>query len=146
MSGKPTLLVVSKLDLPDAQDRLSEMRSLFPNVHGISSATGAGIQELVYTTWQAIQQAPLPELVTPEPMHIVLKPSEPFMIQKKDETFIISGERVERLAAMTNFDSDEGLARFEQILAKMGVDKKLREMGAMEGDTVRIGAFEFTYN
>jgi len=50
------------------------------------------------------------------------------------------------LAAMTNFDSDEGLARFEQILAKMGVEKKLRELGAVEGDTVRIGPFEFTYS
>jgi len=88
----------------------------------------------------------MPEIVTPEPTHIVLKPNEPFAIQRKDETFVVTGERVERLAAMTNFDSDEGLARFEQILAKMGVDKKLREMGAVEGDTVRIGPFEFTYS
>jgi len=56
------------------------------------------------------------------------------------------GERVERLAAMTDFDSDEGLARFEQILAKMGVEKKLRELGAAEGDTVRIGPYEFLYS
>ncbi|HEY9180897.1 MAG TPA: Obg family GTPase CgtA, partial [Candidatus Baltobacteraceae bacterium] len=77
---------------------------------------------------------------------IHLRPSEPFAIRKEDETFVISGERVERLAAMTNFDSDEGLARFEQILAKMGVDKKLRELGAVEGDTVRIGPYEFTYS
>ncbi|MEO6912700.1 MAG: Obg family GTPase CgtA, partial [Candidatus Baltobacteraceae bacterium] len=40
----------------------------------------------------------------------------------------------------------EGLGRFEQILAKMGVDKKLRELGAVDGDTVRIGEFEFTYS
>jgi GTP-binding protein len=47
---------------------------------------------------------------------------------------------------MTNFDSDEGLARFERVLAKMGVEKKLRELGANEGDTVRIGQYEFTYS
>lgn len=143
---KPTLLVVSKLDLPDAQARLEELRAQFPDVRGISSATGEGVKDLVYAAWRTIQETPLPEVAVPEPAKIHLKPSEPFAIHKEDETFVISGERVERLAAMTNFDSDEGLARFEQILAKMGVDKKLREMGAAEGDTVRIGHFEFTYS
>ena len=60
--------------------------------------------------------------------------------------YIVSGERVERLAHMTDFDSDEALARFEQILAKMGVDKKLRELGVQEGDTVRIAGVEFDYS
>lgn len=146
LPDKPTLLVVSKLDLPDARERLTELRAQFPEIRGISSATGEGVQDLVYAAWTAIQSAPIPEIVTPEPAKIHLRPSEPFTIHKEDETFIISGERVERLAAMTNFDSDEGLARFEQILAKMGVDKKLRELGAVEGDTVRIGPYEFTYS
>ncbi len=143
---KPTLLVVSKMDLPDAQARLAELRQHFPNVRGISSATGEGVQDLVYAASRAIQEAPLPQIVRPEAAHIHLKPSEPFTIHKEEETFVIAGERVERLAAMTNFDSDEGLARFEQILAKMGVDKKLRQMGAVEGDTVRIGSYEFFYS
>ncbi|HET6894443.1 MAG TPA: GTPase ObgE [Candidatus Baltobacteraceae bacterium] len=143
---KPTLLVVSKLDLPDAQERLTELRAEFPDIRGISSATGEGVKDLMYAAWTAIQHAPIPEIVTPEPAKIHLRPNEPFGIHKEDETFVITGERVERLAAMTNFDSDEGLARFEQILAKMGVDKKLRELGAVEGDTVRIGPYEFTYS
>jgi GTP-binding protein len=143
---KPTLLVLSKLDLPDARQRLMELREQFPDIRAISSATGEGVQDLVYAAWRTIQQAPLPELAAGEATHIILRPSEPFTISKDQQTFVIAGERVERLAAMTNFDSDEGLARFEQILAKMGVDKKLRELGAVEGDTVRIGPFEFTYS
>jgi GTP-binding protein len=47
---------------------------------------------------------------------------------------------------MTDFDSDEGLARFERTLAKIGVEKKLRELGAAEGDIVRIADYEFTYS
>jgi GTP-binding protein len=47
---------------------------------------------------------------------------------------------------MTNFDSDESMARFERQLERMGVEKKLREMGAVEGDTVRVGTYEFTYS
>ncbi len=144
---KPTLLVVSKLDLPDAQERLREMRERFPETRGISSATREGVQDLVYAVWQTIKDAPLPEIVTPPPARIELTPSEAFAITRApDGTFVVTGERVEHLAAVTNFDSDEALARFERALAKLGVEKKLRELGAVEGDTVRIGPYEFTYS
>ncbi|MFN2449085.1 MAG: GTPase ObgE [Candidatus Baltobacteraceae bacterium] len=146
LAGKPSMLVVSKLDLPEAQERLEQLRERFAAVRGISSATGAGVKDLLFAIWREIQNTPLPEIVKPEPAHIVLKPNEPFVIQRDRDAFVVSGERIERLAAMTDFDSDEGLAHFEQILAKMGVEKKLREMGALEGDTVRIGTFEFTYS
>ncbi|HEY8297826.1 MAG TPA: GTPase ObgE [Candidatus Baltobacteraceae bacterium] len=146
LGEKPALLVVSKLDLPDAQERLGELRASFPEIRGVSSATGEGVREMLFAAWKTIAATPLPEVVVPEAPRIVLKPNEPFTIAKDDDVFVIAGERVERLASMTDFDADEGLARFEQILAKMGVDKKLRELGAKEGDTVRIGGFEFTYS
>jgi GTP-binding protein len=60
--------------------------------------------------------------------------------------YVVSGDRVERLARMTDFDNDEALARFEHVLAKMGVDKRLRELGVHEGDTVRIAGVEFDYS
>lgn len=144
---RPVILVVSKLDLPDAQERLQELRAQFPEIRGISSATGEGVRELVYAAWKIIQETPLPEIAVPEPVKIHLTPKEAFYIDRdEDGVFVVSGERVERLSAMTNFDSDEGLGRFEQTLAKMGVDKKLRDMGAVEGDTIRIGQNEFTYS
>jgi GTPase len=144
---KPTLLVVSKLDIPDAQERLRELRDRFPDARGISSATREGVQDLIYAVWQTIKDAPLPEIVTPPPALIELTPEEAFAVERGDDgTWIITGARIERLAAVTNFDSDEALARFERTLAKMGVEKKLRELGAAEGDTVRIGPYEFTYS
>ena len=146
LAKKPSMLVISKLDIPQAAERFEELRAQFPDLRGISAATRQGVQELVYAAWREIQAAPMPDVVKAPPAHIILKPNEPFTIHREPDAFVISGERVERLAAMTNFDSDEGLARFEQILAKMGVEKKLREMGAVEGDTVRIAHFEFTYS
>jgi GTPase len=147
LAQKPMLLVVSKLDLPDAQERLRELRAQFPDARGISSATREGVQDLVYAIWQTIKEAPLPEIAAPLPAHIELVPSEAFAITRDAEgTFVVTGARVERLAAVTNFDSEEGLARFERALAKMGVEKRLRELGAVEGDTVRIGPYEFTYS
>ena len=144
---KPTILVVSKLDLPDARERLSELQERFPGARGISSATNEGVRDLVYALWQTIEQTPLPEIATPPPALIELVPKDAFTIEREtDGTFVIKSERVSRLATITNFDTDEGLARFERVLAKMGIEKKLRELGATEGDTVRIGQYEFTYS
>jgi GTP-binding protein len=145
--AKPALLVASKQDLPHARERLHELKERFPETRGISAATGEGVQDLIYAIWSIVKEAPLPEIVTPPPAVVELVPYDAFTITREpDGTFVVAGERVERLAAMTNFDSGEGLAHFERVLAKMGVEKRLRELGACEGDTVRIGPYEFTYS
>jgi GTP-binding protein len=144
---KPTMFVVSKLDLPDARERFDQLRERFPDLRGISAATGEGVRDLVYAVWRTIEHAPMPEIVTPPPALIELVAHDAFTVERdKEGTFVVGGERIERLASMTDFETDEGLARFERSLAKMGVEKKLRELGAVEGDTVRIGPYEFTYS
>jgi GTP-binding protein len=144
---KPTLLALNKLDLPNARECLPELQARFPNVRGISAATHDGVRDLVLEIWRTIDSAPPPEVVAPQAVRIELRSHEAFAIERqKDGAFVVSGERVERLAAMTNFDTDEGLARFERALGKMGVEKRLVELGAKEGDTVRIGPYEFTYS
>jgi GTP-binding protein len=144
---RPILPVLSKLDLPEARERLADLRGPIEGLRGISAVTGEGVRELLFAAYHTILETPVPEVVSPEVPRFVLEPHEPFAISlDADGAFVVSGERVERLAAMTDFDSDEGLGRFEAILAKMGVDKRLREMGATQGDTVRIAGHEFDYS
>ncbi|HEY4439483.1 MAG TPA: GTPase ObgE [Candidatus Elarobacter sp.] len=143
---RPQIVVITKLDLPEARETFAALRGTIPDLRGISAATGEGVQELIYATWETIKATPQPEIVEPEPAQIQLTADEPFEIEVREGVFVVSGERVERLAQMTDFDSDEALMRFEQILAKMGVDKKLRDLGVREGDTVRIAGVEFDYS
>jgi GTP-binding protein len=146
LTERPSIVVITKLDLPDARATFEALRERIPGLRGISAATGEGVQELVYATWETIRATPVPAIAQPEPAQIQLVADEPFEIRVEAGTYVVSGERVERLAQMTDFDSDEALVRFEQILAKMGVDKKLRELGVREGDTVRIAGVEFDYS
>ncbi len=147
LAERPTLPVISKLDLPDAREHFERLREQIPNLRGISAATGEGVRDLLFEVYRTIQTTRPPEVVRPEVPRFVLTPQEPFEIAvTPDGSFVVSGERVERLAAMTDFESDEGLHRFEAILAKMGVDKRLHELGAKEGDTVRIAGHEFDYS
>lgn len=147
LAEKPRLLALNKIDLPDAREHLIALRERFGDVRGISAATHEGVRDLVTAAWRAIGEAPLPQIVAPQAVRIELRGSQPFTIERLEAgEFVVSGERVERLAAMTDFGSDEALARFERTLAKMGVEKRLVEMGATQGDTVRIGPYEFTYS
>ena len=147
LRDRPTMVVISKLDVPEARENFEALRETMPGVRGISAATGEGVRELLFAAYQQIQISPIPEVAEQEIPRIVLTPREAFEIQITDDgVYEVYGERVERLAAMTDFDTDEGLSRFEQVLGKMGVDKKLRELGAKDGDTVRIAGHEFDYS
>ena len=143
---KPTMLVVTKLDLPDARDTFEELRARYPEIRGISAATNEGVRELLFATWDIVRQLPAVDVATPESAVHDLRPDEPFEIHMDTGIYVVTGDRIERLAQMTDFDSDEALARFEGILAKMGVTKKLRELGAHDGDTVRIAGVDFDYS
>ncbi|MGC1379895.1 MAG: GTPase ObgE [Candidatus Baltobacteraceae bacterium] len=144
---KPMLVVLNKIDLPSARENLLELQRRFPQARGISAATQEGVRELIYEVWRTIEHAPMPEILSPGAARIELSAPQAFLIERQDDgAFVVSGDRVERLAAMTNFESDEALARFERALGRLGVDRKLRELGASEGDTVRIGPYEFTYS
>ena len=147
LAERPALPVISKLDLPEARERFEELRATIPDLRGISAATGEGVRALLFAAYQTIQATPPPVVAKPGVPRFVLTPPEAFEIAAApDGAFVVSGERIERLAAMTDFESDEGLVRFEAILAKMGVDERLRELGAKDGDTVRIAGHEFDYS
>src|SRR5450755_380826 len=143
---KPLIPVITKLDLPEARLRFDELSTEIPGLRGISAATGDGVRDLLFAAWEIIRTLPPPAIAVPEPATIDLAPSEPFEVRVEGRVFVVSGERIERLAQMTDFESDEALLRFEQVLAKLGVEKRLRELGVADGDTVRVAGVEFLYS
>lgn len=146
VAEKPTIVCISKLDIPEARENFEALKARIPGLRGISAATGEGVRELMFAAWEQIRTRPGPQVLSPEAPRIILRQKEAFVIRFEDGVYVISGERIEHLAQTTDFDNDEALGRFERILAKLGVEKRLREMGIHEGDTVRIGDAEFTYS
>ncbi len=58
---------------------------------------------------------------------------------------MVKGSKVDKLSAMTDIAEEESLRRFQNILKKIGVEKELEARGVVEGDTVRIGSYEFIF-
>ena len=81
-----------------------------------------------------------------EPVIRRFEEEEVFRIERVNGIFEVSGKRIEKLLAMTNFATDEGLQRFQRIVEKMGLEEALRKQGIKPGDTVKINDFEFEYS
>ena len=46
---------------------------------------------------------------------------------------------------MTNWDYHESQERFQRIMSALGVSRKLKDAGAISGDTIQIGSVDFKY-
>ena len=75
-----------------------------------------------------------------------IKSEQPFTITHEGNEWVIRGDEVEKLLRMTKFNTNESALRFARKLRKMGIDDKLRELGAKDGDNIRILDFEFEYS
>jgi len=58
----------------------------------------------------------------------------------------VSGDQLERLLAMTDMTNPEGLAHFQRMLDRWGLNDALAKHGARGGETVRISQVEFLYD
>jgi GTP-binding protein len=154
----PELIVLSKRDLlPEAE--IERMRREWDQrlggseagVLAVSSATGAGIEEL----GSAILAA------TPEPVgatagregapefeaeHRTYRPAGEGgyrVVSEAGGAYRVEGRGVEMLFERHDLSNEEALAYLEQRLTEMGVVAALRDAGFEPGDEVRIGGQEF---
>jgi len=148
----PELVALNKTDLPDSQ---ATVRELLPKLEAeglearaISAVTGLGVPELVYSVARRLDDLPR-EVVPPaaaETRFTARPAEEPWSTERDVEgNYIVLGKGVERLVAMTDLENESAVRRMQRILDRMGVVRELREMGAHDGDTVRIGTAEFDF-
>lgn len=154
MEEKPQIVVLNKMDLPDAQawepliaERIEGEGLPF---HAISAATGEGVRELVFKVYRLLQEAPPVRLYQDDGELPVIQPEEDEemwrIFRVDDGVWRVRGRKIERIAAQTYFEFDATAERFQRILDAMGISEALREAGVEQGDTVIIGeeALEWT--
>ena len=147
---KPQIIIANKMDMPDAEENLRLFKEkVNVDIYPIKAVTGEGLDiviEVLSDMLSKIEKQPLYEEEKFE-SHVLykFKEEQPFTITRDNNTWVVRGEKVEKLLKMTKFNTDDAANRFANKLRKFGVDDKLRELGAEAGDTVRILDFEFEY-
>ena len=150
LGEKPQIIVCNKMDLPGAEENLKRIQALGEGmgcrVFPVSAATRQGFDALLDETARQLETLP-PILHFPEEEEPVEdKPDDSFeVLRDEDGVFEVAGPGMERLIDSVNFDDTESMNWFHRTLKRTGVIDALREAGAGEGSTVRIGGMEFDF-
>ena len=149
---KPQIIIANKMDIPTSTENLKEFRKKVKDVEifEVSAMNNQGMKEVLIKLSKmldTIEKKPLYEEEKFE-SHILykFKKEQPFSITKDGNVWVVSGKEVEKLLRMTRFTTDEAAKRFANKLRRMGIDEKLKEMGAVDGDYVRILDLEFEFS
>ena len=153
LARRPQLIALSKMDaVTDTSEvvafrqRLVKLRRrTFP----ISAVTGDGVRDLLWATHRTLDRHREKAAAEPLPALKVYRgptTADPFTIEPIEGGFRVSGDQLERLLAMTDMTNPEGLAHFQRMLDRWGLNDALARHGARGGETVRISQVEFLYD
>lgn len=153
LAEKPKIVAFNKIDMPQAEERWPEVKEALDDAAAggypamaISALTGDNTRKLLYQVATMLEEAPEPE-GRPEqvPVFRLDDDEDRFVIERVEDGWRVSGVAVERLAAMTVWNLDESVMRFQRKLRQMGITEALREVGVETGDTVCIGDKELVW-
>ena len=150
--NRPELIIANKMDMENAKDNLKAFKKKYKDkeIVEISAIDGTNLDKVINRLADILDTIPITPLIEEEKYESYVlykfKKEDAYTINKDyDGVWTIRGKEVEKLLEMTRFNTEEAIARFAKRLRKMGIDDKLIELGAKEGDKVRILDYEFEF-
>jgi GTPase len=151
LARKPQIVALNKIDQPDVQERLGQLEKKFKKLGvdfmTVSALARTNTRELLLKAYQKLEETPgVEEAELPLPVYKPKEDPREFQVTREGTNeWRISGAAIERAAAMTYWQHDGSVRRFQKIMATLGVEDALRKAGVHEGDTVAIGEFELEW-
>jgi GTPase len=158
LSTRPQVVALTKIEGLDAdilKDQLAVLKKVVPKhtvLTAISSQTRQGIPDLLRTvrtvveTHRAHERAAEAAVGAPDvPVLTLEDDAEAWNVIKEEDEYVVRGQKIERFATRTDFNSPEGVERLRDIMQKQGILHELVRQGISPGDSIRIGKNEMTY-
>ncbi len=153
--SKPRLVALNKVDVPEAKELADlvrpELEARGLRVFEISAVARSGLRELSFALSEAVAADRAARPPAPPP-RIVLTPravdEQDFTVEPDPQEpggFVVRGRKPERWVLQTAFDNDEAVGYLADRLARLGVEKRLAELGAQPGAAVTIGEVTFDF-
>src|SRR4051794_1804517 len=147
LEDRPRLVALNKVDVPDGRDMADLVRQDVAArgwpVFAVSASSHEGLRELSFAMAEVVaeRRAAAPSA---EPTRIVIRPrgqstGTEFTIKETGAGWRVRGEKPERWVLQTDFSNDEAVGFLADRLNRLGVEEKLVQLGAVEGDPVLIG-------
>ena len=159
LSNKKQIVFANKID--NIYEGIEELKEKFEKEiisHGIekenivfgSILTGENLKELVSKIWRLVKDIPRDvieeEANLDEVLPDLVKKQDDWIVKKlDDEVYEVKGQIVDNVLRKYVLIGEEGIIQFLQIMRKLGMEKVLEDNGVVEGDTIIIAGYEFTY-
>jgi len=166
LADRPQIVVVNKTDLPDTEEAVQAIRAYLreqalaaadgnefdprfqePQIHCVSAVSGAGIDGLVAATAAKVHELREAARAQDE-AEVQYGQVWEHRRQQRDQAFSVhnlgggvysvEGKAVERMVIQTEWENEEAIAYLQRRLERIGVEKALLELGAKNGDEIRI--------
>jgi GTP-binding protein len=151
LARKPQIVALNKIDQPEVQHRLPEitraMQQHKVEFTTVSALARTNIRELLERAVEQLARVPIAETAA-EALPVYRPPADPrdySLSSLGPHRWRLAGAAIERAAAMTFWEHDGSVRRFQKLMESIGVDKALRKAGAENGDTVEIADFELDW-
>jgi GTP-binding protein len=150
LAARPRVLAANKRDLPGFAEHWPRLLEAARGVVGalaVSAATGEGTDELVSLLLARL--AELPPRYAPAAAGdgtVVFRPAggRPLAVTRgPDGTFLVQGERLERLVRQADLDNPEAVDYLFERMVRMGLPARLRRAGARPGDLATVAGWTF---
>ncbi len=165
LKDRPEIVALTKCEGVDEDIIKMQMTSILEKnpdakIFAISSAAHQGLKELLRelkTTYEAnIEQvrAKSKEHSQDEPLErddsipsITLSPNamkDTWKVQKLDDKFLVTGEKIEKFARRTDLNNYASVNRLRDIMKKLGIRAELTTQGAEPDSIIEIAGKQFT--
>lgn len=147
----PQIVAANKIDLQSGRENYpdfeKEIKKRGYDVYPISALTKEGIDKLLDKTIEILSSIPVEEIKEVSEVIVYTPPEEEetLNIEVKDNTYYLSGTKIDKLLKRVNLQDEHSLRYFEMLLRKSGVIDALKEKGFKSGDTINVRDFEFEY-
>jgi GTP-binding protein len=150
LAKKPQIVAVNKMDLTEVEGRWKDLQKRLKkkgiSPMAISAIARTNLRTLLFKALQVLRETPAEQKETAIPIYHPQNDPRQFEIQRIANGWRIVGISIERAAAMTYWDNDASIRRFQRILEALGIDEALRNAGVKEGETVSIGDYELEWS
>jgi GTPase len=150
LGEKPQIVAFNKMDMPDVQEKWPQVKEAIEakgfEVMAISALARENVRPLLYRAAELLKSTPIPEAIGGElPIYSPGEDPRDFRIERASDGFRVLGAAIERAAAMTYWEYDGSVRRFQRLLSVLGIEKELLDLGINVGDTVYIGEYELEW-
>ncbi|HTQ08977.1 MAG TPA: GTPase ObgE [Fimbriimonadaceae bacterium] len=146
---RPRIIALNKIDIVPHEvfgrlrERFEQLgKPLFP----ISGVTGEGIDALLFEVVATLQRTQPAEEIPVLLPALHARADQSWDVEKTDGGFVVAGARILRMVEMTDLGNEDAIRYLHRRLERIGVIERLRQLGAEEGDNVRIGDAEFDFS